>query len=135
MVSDVNILAQKCSKIPSAKIVFFYRFVIPLFTPFKHLCAPTFQSPMSKLFRFTESLGKTNGKKWSHIWILLLIKSVKSSQKKVKFSTNFALLAGFFWYRCYYPHWSRDALSPGCGIFYLCLHCWCSHYLLLIYQF
>ena len=21
------------------------------------------------------------------------------------------------WYRCYYPHWSRDALSPVCGIF------------------
>ena len=19
--------------------------------------------------------------------------------------------------RCYYPHWSRDALSPACGIF------------------
>ena len=22
------------------------------------------------------------------------------------------------WYRCYYPHRSRDALSPVCGIFY-----------------
>ena len=21
------------------------------------------------------------------------------------------------WRRCYYPHWSRDALSPVCGIF------------------
>ena len=21
------------------------------------------------------------------------------------------------WYRCYYPHWSRDSLSPVCGIF------------------
>ena len=28
------------------------------------------------------------------------------------------LLAGFFWYRCYYPHRSRDALSPICGLFY-----------------
>ena len=23
----------------------------------------------------------------------------------------------FLWYRCYYPHWLRDALSPVCGIF------------------
>ena len=23
------------------------------------------------------------------------------------------------WYRCYYPHQSRDALSPVCGIFFL----------------
>ena len=22
-----------------------------------------------------------------------------------------------FWYRCYYPHWSRDSVSPVCGIF------------------
>ena len=22
------------------------------------------------------------------------------------------------WYQCYYPHWSRDALSPVCGIFH-----------------
>ena len=24
------------------------------------------------------------------------------------------------WYRCYYPHRSRDALSPVCGIFLVC---------------
>ena len=40
-----------------------------------------------------------------------------ATQKKVRFSTNFALLAGFFWYQCYYPHRSRDALSPVRGIF------------------
>ena len=27
------------------------------------------------------------------------------------------LSAGFFLYRCYYPHRSRDALHPVCGIF------------------
>ena len=26
------------------------------------------------------------------------------------------------WYRCYYPHQSRDALSPVCGIF-VCVFC------------
>ena len=30
----------------------------------------------------------------------------------------FALLAGLFWYRCYYPHRLRDALSPVCWIFF-----------------
>ena len=29
------------------------------------------------------------------------------------------LLAGFCWYWCYYPHRSRDALSPVSGIFFL----------------
>ena len=24
------------------------------------------------------------------------------------------------WYWCYYPHWSRDALPPVCGIFLFC---------------
>ena len=33
------------------------------------------------------------------------------------FFVSFALPAGFFWYRCYYPHWSRDSLSSVCGIF------------------
>ena len=41
-----------------------------------------------------------------------------SVQKKVFFSENFAFLAGFSQYRCYYPHWSRGALPPVCGIFY-----------------
>ena len=97
---------------------FFTDVFLHLFTPFKRLFAPTSWSPMSKLFRFSKSLGKTNVKKWSQIWKLLLIKVVKSPRKKkFFFLANFALLAGFFWYRCYYPHRSRDSLSPVCGIF------------------
>ena len=34
---------------------------------FKHLFAPTSRSRMSKIFRDSESLGKSNGKKWSQI--------------------------------------------------------------------
>ena len=47
--------------------------------PFKCLFAPTSQSRMSKIFRDSESLGKSNGKKWSQIWtfVLLLILSYK----------------------------------------------------------
>ena len=52
---------------------------------------------MSKLFRFSESLRKNNGKKWSKIWKLLLIKGVKSPRKtKICFFANFVWLAGFF---------------------------------------
>ena len=36
--------------------------------PFNGLFAPTSQSRMSNIFRDSESLGKSNGKKWSHIW-------------------------------------------------------------------
>ena len=43
-----------------------------LFTLLKGLFAPTSQSLMSKLFRYSESLGKSNGKKWSQSWTFLL---------------------------------------------------------------
>ena len=52
--------------------------------------APTSRNPMSKLFRFSESLGKSNGNKWSQICKLLLIKG------KICRAVNFAFLAGFF---------------------------------------
>ena len=46
-------------------------------TPFKGLFAPTFWNSMSKLLRYLESLRKINGKKWSQIWKLLLIRGEK----------------------------------------------------------
>ena len=46
-----------------------------------------------------------------------LRKQNQKNNQKVSFSANFALLAGFFWYLCYYPHRSRYALSPVCVIF------------------
>ena len=48
--------------------------------------APTSWSPMSKLFGFSESLGKSVGKKWSHIWRFLLIKGVKLPWQKKLFT-------------------------------------------------
>ena len=48
---------------------------------FKRLFAPTSWSRMSNIFRDSESLGKSNGKKWSQIWTLLLRKGVKSPGK------------------------------------------------------
>ena len=37
-------------------------------------------------------------------------------QKKWVFGYSWSTL---LWYRCYYPHWSRDALSPVYGIFFV----------------
>ena len=42
-----------------------------------------------------------------------------AAKKKFVFSANFAVLAGFFWYQCYYLHRSRDSLYPVWGIFFL----------------
>ena len=88
--------------------------------PVKGLFAPTSWSWMSKIFRDSESLGKSNGKKRSQIWKLLQRKGLKLQRKK-KFVAGQILpyWAGFFWYRCYYPYWLKDSLSSVCGIFFI----------------
>ena len=97
-----------------AKKVFTYFF--HLFTPFKRLLAPT--SKLSKFFRFSESLGKTNGKRWSQ-------KGCKIAAQKSLIFNKFCLTSRNFLYWCYYPHRSRDALSPVSGIFLpYCHHFW-----------
>ena len=50
--------------------------------PFNGLFAPTSRSRMTKFLRDSESSGKSNGKKWSQIWKLLLIKGVKLRWQK-----------------------------------------------------
>ena len=85
------------------------------------LCLNVFLPPLLEVQcpNILDFLGKSNGKKWSQIWNLVLIKGVKLPRKFLffLFSANFALLAGFIWYWCYYLHWSRDPLSLVCGIF------------------
>ena len=58
-------------------------FVHFLNKPFKCFSASTSRSWMSKNFRDLDILGKSNEKKWSQIWKLLLIKGVKSLRKFV----------------------------------------------------
>ena len=61
------------------------RLCVCLFTfevPFNGLFAPTSQSRMSNIFRESESLGKSNGKKWSNIWTFLFGNGLKSPCKK-----------------------------------------------------
>ena len=60
--------------------------------PFKRLFAPTFQSRMSKKFRDSESLEKSNGKKWFNILKLLLIKGVKFTRILFFFLANLGQL-------------------------------------------
>ena len=90
---------------------------VPLFTfevPFKRLFAPTSRSRMSNIFRDSESLGKSNGKKWSQIWTFLCGKGLKSPRKKKFFF--------FFWF-CRTKHvenhssrWMRDLWSKGISL-------------------
>ena len=46
--------------------------------PFNGLFAPTSRSWMSNIFRDSESLGKSNGNKWSQIWAFLFENCLKS---------------------------------------------------------
>ena len=53
--------------------------------PFKRLFAPTFRSRMSNIFTDSESLGKSNGKKWSQIGTFLFGNDLKLRRKKLFF--------------------------------------------------
>ena len=93
--------------------------------------------PFFKKFRFWSILGPTkHGGNHSSQWIRDLWSNGVS---QINFSIflgvflSFCVLDEFFrfskclvfgyywstllWYRCYSPHWLRDALSPVCGIF------------------
>ena len=95
MVSDMNIFVWKLSKIAAQKKVFFFTFFGLLWFSvfFNGLFDPTSRSRMSNIFRDSESLGKSNGKKWSNIWTFLFGSRLKLPRKKVFFSfADFALV-------------------------------------------
>ena len=58
---------------------------------FNGLFAPTSQSRMFKIFRDSKFLGKSNAKKWSQIWRLLLKNGVKLPRKKSLYLGEFCL--------------------------------------------
>ena len=84
MVSDLKTFAHKRCKIAAAKKGF-YRF-FHFFSPFKDLFAPTSQSPISKLFRFSEFFGE---KRWKEVV------SESFAHKERKIAAQFFCL--FFW--------------------------------------
>ena len=85
MVSDRNISDWKLSKIATQKKKFFFFTFFTFEVLFNGLFAPTSQSGMSNIFRDSESLGKSIGKKWSNIWNFLFGSGLKSPRKKKKF--------------------------------------------------
>ena len=91
MVSDLKIFVWKLSKIAAQKKRFFLTF-FTFEVPFNGLFAPTSQSRMSNIIRDSESLDKSNGKKWSQIWTFLSENCRKSPRKKKFFLSLFSLL-------------------------------------------
>ena len=93
----MNIFVWKLSKIAAQKIVFFFTFfgLLRFSVFFNGLFAPTSWSRMSNIFRDSESLGKSNGKKWSQIWTFQFENCLKSPRKKKFFSSLFFGLLRF----------------------------------------
>ena len=109
-------LFENCLKSPRKKKVgFLYFFTFEV--PFNGVFAPISRSQISNIFRDSESLGKSIGKKWYNIWTFLFGSGLKSPRKKKVFFLLILPWSTLVWHRCYYPHRSRDALSPVCGIF------------------
>ena len=107
-------LFKNCLKSPHN--YFFLHFFFTFEVPFNGLFAPTSRSRMSNIFRDSEFLSKSNGKKWVKIWTFLF-GSGQKSPRKILFFLLILPWSTLLWHRCYYPHRSRDALSPVCGIF------------------
>ena len=81
-------LFKNWQKLPRKKKFFsltFFTFEVP----FNDLFAPTSQSRISNIFRDSESLEKSNGKKWSQIWTFLFENGQKSLRKKKNVLTFF----------------------------------------------
>ena len=66
-------------------------FVFTFDVPFKHFFAPTSWSQMSKIFRDSESLGKSSEKKLSQIWSFWFKNVLKSLRRKSFFKIFFFL--------------------------------------------
>ena len=92
---------------PSVRVSVHFR------VPFKRLFALTAWSRMSNIFRDSESVGKSSGKKWSQIWNFLFGSGLKLPNKK----------KSFFCWVCLTKHggnhasrWIRDLWSKGVSL-------------------
>ena len=63
--------------------------------PFKRLFAPTSRSRMSNIFRDSESLGKSNWKKWSNTWRFLFENCLKSRWIRDLWSKGVSLILAY----------------------------------------
>ena len=90
---------------------------VRLFTfevPSNGLFAPTSRSRMSNIFKDSESLGKSNGKKWSQIRTFFFKNCLKSPLKKKFFSSLFSV---FFGFRSFLTVFLPPLPEVGCPIF------------------
>ena len=83
---------QSISRFVGPSVRLYVRLSVHFWGPFNGLFAPTSRSRMSNIVRDSESLGKSNGKKWSQIWTFLFENCLKSPHKKKFFSSLFSLL-------------------------------------------
>ena len=97
---------------------------------FKRLFAPTSWSRMSNIFRDSESLGKSNDKKWSQIWTFWFRSGLKLPSKKIVFCWFFLTKQG----GNHASQWIRDlwskGVSPILAHFWMCLSFLCFFFLL-----
>ena len=111
--SDLNSISNSFQRIGPWPILSKSRDVrlcVCVFVPFHALgfeayFAPTSRSRMSKNFRDSESLGKSNGKNWSQIGTFLCGRSLKSPRKKSLF-----LLLILPYKTCWKPRSSMDEI-------------------------
>ena len=92
-----TLLSENCLKSPSKKKYFFFTFfgLLRFLVFFNGIFDPTSRSRMSNISRDSESLGKSNGKKWSQIWTFLFENGLESPRKKKFFSSLFLVFFGF----------------------------------------
>ena len=87
----------QCLSVCPCVHVFVRLFTLTFEVPFSRFFSPTSQSWMSKVFRDSESLGKSNEKKWSPIWIFTNKRCKNAAQKKNSvFFANSALPSRIF---------------------------------------
>ena len=116
MVSDMNIFVWNLSKIGAQKKVFFFTFfgLLRFLVFFNGIFASTSWNLMSNIFRDSEYLGKSNGKKWSQIWRFLFENCLKSPRKKKFFSSLFSF---FFGFRSFLTVFLPPLPEVGCPVF------------------
>ena len=74
--TEMSVCVSMCPSVRPSVCVFTFE------VPFKRLFAPTSPSRMSNIFRDLESLGKSNGKKWSQIGTFQFGSGLKSANKQ-----------------------------------------------------
>ena len=89
-ISQMSVCLFVCLSVCPSVCVFTYE------VPFKRLFAPPSQSRMSNIFRDSESLGKSNGKKWSQIGTFQFGSGLSYRRKKSFFGGWFCDICFFY---------------------------------------